>query len=324
MNASSDGMGQHPVPAVPAPATPTGAGAPATGAPAAAPRETFIHLPIFFGVLLLAAIGFVLFQSGGLGHRSVAEMADTVPIGQGVTGVRFEIESGTVNVAPGDERAAAYTLGVMRAADTAEDLARLEATAYALQVVPDLARPSILVLRGPRMPPNTTGLLGLVLNVRLPKELELEVVVTGSGHITVGDRVARMDIATGRGDLRFEHCQCAIKAVTGRGYVIADGHRGDLNIETLNGDMQVFARQPGKLLQLVTGRGTVQCEVPENLDFVLDARAEEGRIGSAFGLTSERVGTYGAVMVGQNGSGTTKVVLRTGKGHVAFRSKKFD
>jgi hypothetical protein len=260
---------------------------------------------------------------GPLGHRSTAEMADKVPLGQGIRRVRVEIEQGTIGVKPGEGRFADYAGGVRRAGDTAADLAKLEQVPFQLTMHADDARPDTLILRGPHLPAGVSGLLSIELGLRLPAEVELEIVVTGSGHITVGERTARTFARTGRGDLRFESCRGPVDAKTGRGMVIAFEHCGDLDIETKVGDMQAFVREPGSSIRLVTGQGTVQCGVPEDTPFDLDARAEVGRIGAGFGLEAAKIGSYGAALVGRQGAATTRVVLRTGSGHLAFKPKKF-
>ncbi|MFY9341843.1 MAG: hypothetical protein WAT39_05105 [Planctomycetota bacterium] len=270
------------------------------------------------GALVLAAC------SGGLSQRSTAEMADKVPVGQGIRCVRIELENGTIGIANGTDRAADYAGGVRRAADTAADLAKIEQVAFRLEVRPDAARPDTLILAGPRMPEGVVGLLSLELGLRLPPEIELEVAITGSGHITVGERKARVLASTGRGDLRFEACRGPVKADTGRGTVIAFDHAGDLDILTKVGDMTAFVREPASLIRLVSGQGTVQCGVPEGTGFDLDARAETGFVGAGFGLAAERVGEFGSALVARQGSGATRVVLRTGSGHLAFKPKKFD
>ena len=148
--------------------------------------------------------------------------------------------------------------------------------------------------------------------------------ITGSGHVTIANRTASTDVQTGRGDLRFEHCACRVKARTGRGMVIAFDHRGDLDIHTMVGDMQAFVREPGDLIRLVTGQGTVQCHVPSTIEFDLDARAEIGDIGNGFGLQVEKVLDYGRVLIGKRGSIRTKVVLRIGSGHLSIAPREFE
>jgi hypothetical protein len=274
------------------------------------------------GAVLVAAVMAVLAtRSGPLGHRSVADLAYELPIGQDTDCVRIEIQNGTVGVAIGSGAVVSIGGGVRRAADTPEELATLEGLPTRLEVVPDPDRPRTMRLRGPELPAGHTGLFGFELGIRLPAELPVEVVVAGSGHVTVADRTGRIEVRTGRGDIRFERCQAAIRAETGRGNVIAFDHRGDLQLTTVVGDMQAFVVEAGRELSLSTGQGTVQCSVPAGLEFDLDARAEVGRIGSDFDLTAERVGDFGAALVARRGAAATRVVLRTGKGHLAFRAK---
>lgn len=269
-------------------------------------------------LLLAAACG------GNLGYRSTVETSGKVPLAPEIRRVRFEIDNGTIGFAAAPAREVSYAGGVRRAADTPEGLAQLEQVAPGFTVAADPARPDTIVLRGPALPPDIGALLGVEMGIHLPADVELEVKVQGSGHVTVVGRSAAVRIDTGRGDLRFEGCQGPLRAKTGRGHVIVVDHSGDVDVHTMVGDMQVFVRRPGAQLRLVTGQGTVQCMVPPETEFDLDARAEVGRIGSSFGLLTEKVGEYGAVMVGKRGAATTKLVLRTGSGHLSLQSKRFD
>lgn len=274
------------------------------------------------GAVALAIVSVVLAtRPGALGHRSVAEEDYELPIGQETDRVRIEIQSGTVGVAAAAAPVIAVSAGVRRAADSAEDLAAIERLPIRLAATTDPARPGTLVLRGAALPATHTGLFAFDLTLRLPPSIAVEVAVAGSGHVTMADRTGRIDASTGRGDLRFERCHAVVHARTGRGNVIAFDHRGDLRLVTDVGDMQAFVVQAGRELEMSTGHGTVQCVVPADLEFDVDARAEVGRIGADFDLAAERVGDFGASLVGRRGSASTKVVLRTGKGHLAFRAR---
>ena len=203
-------------------------------------------------------------------------------------------------------------------------LATLEAVPLRFATVEDPANPETLVLEGPHLPAGAVGVLGLELGVHLPADVPLTVIIRGSGHVTMADRLAPSRVKTARGDLRFERCAGGVHARTGRGNVIAFEHRGDVDIHTAVGDMQVFVHQPGGLVRLVTGQGTIQCHLPQDTSFDVDARVEIGRIGNGFGLLAERVGDFGAALVGRQGAGTTKVVLRTGSGHLSLTPRRFD
>ena len=246
-------------------------------------------------------------------------MANTLPIGPSIERVRIEIQNGTIGVDVTPERTVAVQGGVRRAADTAEDLARLQQIPNDFYVANDPGDRATLVVRGPAIPAGgVQGVLGIQAGIRLPADLPLAIVISGSGHVTVANRTASTHVETGRGDLRFEHCAGGVKAETGRGMVIAFDHRGNLDIDTKVGDMQAFVREPGDLIRLVTGKGTVQCHVPPTIEFDLDARAEVGHIGNGFGLQAQPVLDFGRVLLGKRGSARTKVVLRTGSGHLSI------
>ena len=277
--------------------------------------------------LVLAALA-LAGCGGGLGHRSVAEIQGEFELAPGIRRVRIEIANGTPGIAPPEDVKASnkvsYAGGVRRAADTAEGLAAVEAVPIALAVVPTPDQPDLLCIRGPQLPPGVTGVIGFEAGIRVPATVELEVVVSDNGHVTLADRAAPSRVTTGRGDLRFERCAGGVEAVTGQGVLIAFGHRGNLDVRSRNGDMQAFIEEPGDRITLDTGRGTVQCRVPETIEFELDARVEIGRIGNGFGLEVQQVGDYGAALVGRRGSGRTKVILRTASGHISFVPRKFD
>lgn len=298
----------------------------ANGSGVAGPRSGAPFIPWTVGLVVASAVAVLWLTGGGLGYRSVADLDGKVPIGQEIRRVRIELQNGTVGVADvleAGDRTLSFAGGVRRAADTAEQLQELEKVPFQPTHAIDPSQPDTLVLRGARLPPGSTGLLAYELaGMRVPADLALEVVIEGNGHVTVAQRRGAIDVRTGRGDLRFERCSAPVRAKTGRGYVIAFDHMGDLDLHTEVGDMQAFLREPGTLLRLSTGKGTVQCGVPPDCEFNLDARAEVGRIGADFGLSSETVGRYGAVLLGKRGSERTKVVLRTGSGHLSFRAKQ--
>ncbi|MBL8723918.1 MAG: hypothetical protein JNK49_07725 [Planctomycetes bacterium] len=243
-----------------------------------------------------------------------------MPIGQSVRLVRVEIENGTVGVDVCDDPVLHIGGGVRRAADTAAELARLEAVPANLVGAPDPNDPSVLVVRGPQLGTDgPQGVLGYELGLRLPAALDFEVVVRGNGHVTVARRTGAVRVTTGRGDLRFEHCQGGAVAKTGRGVVLAFGMGGSIDLESAHGDMQVFVPKPGELLRLRTGQGTIQCFLPKATGFVCNARTETGRVGGAFGLPTETTTRFGMAMTGQHGDGRTKVVLVTGSGYIALQ-----
>ena len=269
----------------------------------------------------------VLFPSCGdsLGHRSVAEMSGSLPIGESIRRIRVEIQNGTVGMDMHADRAVGFGGGVRRAADSAADLAILEQIPVQMVAAPDPADATTLVVRGPALSATMPrGIVGLELGLHVPADLPVEIRVEQSGHVTVVRRTAPLEVHTGRGDLRFERCEGAIKARTGRGNVIAFDHRGDIDIRAAVGDMQVFVREPGSRIRLDTGQGTIQCYVPPTTGCRVDARAQIGRCGTSFGFPTETVQKYGAAMVGARGDGRTEIVLRTGSGHLSLGARAFE
>jgi len=269
----------------------------------------------------LATVAVLLAACGGpLSERSHAEMKGTLPLGTEIRRVRIEVENGRVDVGPSPTTdAVTFAGGIRRAADTPEQLAALERVVPDLTAAVDPADPTTLVVRGPRRPAELSGaVFALEVGIGVPPEVALEVRVEANGDVNLKERRAPTRVETGRGDLRFENCSGGVTARTGRGVLIAYGHRGDLDVQTKTGDMQAFVVEPGRLLQLVTGQGTVQCQVDPSIEFDLDARAEIGKIGNGFGLEPERGQGYSAALVGKRGSARTKVVLRTGSGHLSF------
>lgn len=290
--------------------------APNPSAPLLVPR---LRRTALVGLLTAAAA-----CSGSLGHRSVAELASDLPIGPEVRRIRIVVPDGPIGIDHGEARTVEIRGGVRRAADSAEELAALERIALTFTAAPDPEDPTLLVVRAPERGPNDpVGVFAFELGIRLPAELPLEVQIAGNSSVVIANRRAPTTVGLGRGDLRFENCHGGIDARTGRGQVLAFGCHGDVDLHTKVGHMQAWVDEPGRQLRLVTGQGTIQCFVPAELGFELDARAETGEVhASAFGLEEERVGRFGAVMTGTRGDGRTRIVLRTGSGHLSLSPPK--
>ncbi|MGC6489379.1 MAG: hypothetical protein ACON4Z_17160 [Planctomycetota bacterium] len=257
-------------------------------------------------------------------HRATEEVAGRLPIPAGVTSIRLEMDNGTLDVAALLEGAVrdqvTFEGGVrMDAADGAQ-LAALEEVDHLLVADLDPEDPSVLRIQGPRLPQGVAGMIAYEGHVRVPPELPLEVVVRDNGHVTMVGRRASSRVRTRRGDLRFDDCKGGVKAQTGQGNVIAYDHGGDLDVRSQNGDMQAFVVEPGAVVTLKTGKGTVQCYLPPDLPCTVDARAEIGRIGSDFGFEVTKPTAYSSAMIGSRGGRTTRVLLRTASGHIAMRA----
>jgi len=282
------------------------------------PRSMFQTLcPTSLALLLLAGCG-------GLGHRSVEEVAGEIEIPAGIERVRLEVENGRIDVAAGAGRTIAYAGGVRRAADTADDLAKIEAQPLQPQASPDPTDPTTLVVRAPHLPTGVVGIVAFEAGLHVPADMPLEIVVSRNGHVVLDHREAFSKVRTARGDLRFQSCRGGVQARTGAGNVIVFEHSGDLDVRTGAGDMQAFIDVPGDKLTLDTGKGTVQCHVPADLEFDVDARVEQGRISNDFGLEVRQEGEFGAAMTGRRGAANTTVILRSFSGYLQLIAQKSD
>lgn len=271
------------------------------------------------GVLLLASL------MAGCAHRSVATTSGSQGVGSEVKKVRIELANGTLDVAPLEKdspREVSWQGGIRRDAGSAKDLTAIEGVPTGFEVAMDPDEPGTLVMRSPSAPKGVIGMIAYEGNVRVPVDLPLEIDVSDNGHVTMVGREAFAKIKTRRGDLRFEGCKGGIEANTGQGVVIAFDHEGDLDVRTGLGDMQVFLAKLGKQVVLSTGQGTVQCHVPHDAEFEVDARAEIGRIGNDYGIEVRKVGEYSAAMAGVHVSRKTRVLLRTASGHISLIRRK--
>lgn len=262
--------------------------------------------------------------SGGLAERSVVPIQGQLPWPDGLLRLRVELGDGRVEVVAGAAQGIRFRGAVRRAADTVDELRRFEAAGTELTLTADPAATGTFVLRGPVRPEDLRGgVLATELLLDLPPDLPLRVEIAGSGGFVAEHRTADTAFLANRGDVRLLHCVGAALLHTGHGTIIVDDHSGDLDVETGVGDMQVFVRRPGTRLRLVNGLGNVQCYVPPDVGFRVDARAQTGKIANGFGLPVEKPASYSATMVGQRGDGRTEIVLRTGTGHLSLSHKTF-
>ena len=258
-------------------------------------------------------------------HRSVVPIEGTLQVPANTKLVAIEVQNGSVRLKRGNPGQFAFRGDLRRSAESAEQLARLEAIPTAFTAEVDPARPDRLVVRSPRVAEADLGpaFLAVEAELTVPPGVEVTLNIAGSGHIEADGLEANLNLDTRRGDLRLMRCTGSAVLRSSQGMTIVYDHRGDLDIKVTLGDMQVFVREPGKTLRLVTGQGNVQCLVPPDTGFRLDARAQTGKVANGFGIPVEQT-AYSAAMVGERGDGRTQVVLRTEQGHLSLSHKTFD
>ena len=162
-------------------------------------------------------------------------------------------------------------------------------------------RQGTLVLRGPAMPARApTVVIAYEGNVRLAcrhaaRDPRLRTMAT-SRWIVARRRVACAPVAAtsrcatakaaGRGSYRpwIRHCARPYWAIWTYAPAVATSRR------SLPG--------PASRLTLDSGKGTLQCHVPDDLQCEVDARVQTGRIGNDFDFEVRQVGEFGAAMVG--------------------------
>lgn len=262
--------------------------------------------------------------TGGMSERSTALLQGRLDLPPDLASLQVALEDGHVEVQPATERAIVFRGGVRRAADTREELAVIEAAGAEVRLLPVAGKPGAYVLRGPDRPADSRGVLAIEVKLEVPPDIPLQVVMKGSGGLVADDRRAATELATGRGDVRLTRCAGAGKVQTGHGMVIVYDHRGDLDVEVGVGGVQVFVREPGQRLRVIDNLGDVQCYVPIDAGFRVDARVETGKIANGFGFEVQRPAAYSATMAGSRGDGRTEIVLRAGTGHLSLSHKTFD
>jgi len=118
--------------------------------------------------------------------------------------------------------------------------------------------------------------LRLDLELALPQALERLAVRTGLGAIHGRAIAARVRLATGKGDIRFEESSLEGEVHTGYGHVALSRVRGRAGVRTGNGDVVVQGAE-GAVLAISTARGNVRLEGGE----VREARIHTG-LGDVF------------------------------------------
>ncbi len=173
------------------------------------------------------------------------------------------------------------------------------------------------------------------VEVHMPKDADLEVtagdgsveadsingnldVHTGDGHITVQGAKGNIRLHTGDGHIEGRDLDGRADLTTGDGHVNVEGRFDALNIKT--GDGSVTARvghgsTVSSPWNIHTGDGSVDLDLPGDLQANLDASTHDGRISLGFPVTVE--GTFSSTKISGkiNGGGQT-IVVRTGDGSI--------
>jgi len=173
------------------------------------------------------------------------------------------------------------------------------------------------------------------VEVHMPKDADLEVttgdgsveadsitgnldVRTGDGHITVQGAKGNIRLHTGDGHIEGRDLDGRADLTTGDGHVNVQGRFDSLNIKTGDGSVTARVDHGSKVSapwNIHTGDGSVDLDLPGDLQANLDASTHDGRISLGFPVTVE--GTFSSTKItGKMNGGGQAIVVRTGDGSI--------
>jgi len=175
----------------------------------------------------------------------------------------------------------------------------------------------------------------LRVEVHMPKDADLEV-TTGDGSVEADSINGNMDVHTGDGHIRVQGAKGNIRLHTGDGHIegsaldgraeitTGDGHvnvegRFDaLSIKTGDGSVTARASRGSTVSapwNIHTGDGSVDLDLPGELQANLDASTHDGRISLGIPVMVE--GTFSSTKIfGKMNGGGQVIVVRTGDGSI--------
>ena len=173
------------------------------------------------------------------------------------------------------------------------------------------------------------------VEIHMPKDADLEVttgdgsveadsitgnldVRTGDGHITVQGAKGNIRLHTGDGHIEGRDLDGRADLTTGDGHVNVQGRFDSLNIKTGDGSVTAHVDRGSKVTSpwnIHTGDGSVDLDLPGDLQANLDASTRDGRISLGFPVTVE--GTFSSTKIsGKMNGGGQAIVVRTGDGSI--------
>jgi Putative adhesin len=175
----------------------------------------------------------------------------------------------------------------------------------------------------------------LRVEIHMPKDTDLDV-TTGDGSVEADSITGNVDIRTGdghitlqgaKGDIHLRAGDGAIEgrgldgrldATTGDGHVNIQGRFDSLNIKTGDGNVTARANGGSKVVNtwnIHTGDGSVNLELPGELQANIDAGTHDGHISLDIPVTVE--GTFSSSRInGKMNGGGSPIIVRTGDGSI--------
>jgi DUF4097 and DUF4098 domain-containing protein YvlB len=175
----------------------------------------------------------------------------------------------------------------------------------------------------------------LRVEVHMPKDADLEVtsgdgsveadsitgnldVRTGDGHISVQGAKGNIRLHTGDGHIEGRALDGRADITTGDGHVNVEGRFDALTIRTGDGSVTARAGKGSTVASawnIHTGDGSVDLDLPGELQANLDASTHDGRISLGIPVTVEGTFSSTKILGKMNGGGQT-IVVRTGDGSI--------
>jgi Putative adhesin len=143
-------------------------------------------------------------------------------------------------------------------------------------------------------------------------------VTTGDGSITVDGLKGSMRFHSGDGHIEGRGLDGMVDASAGDGHISLDGRFDGLNIRTGDGSVTARAAAGSKLTTgwtIHTGDGSVDLEVPGDLQANLDASTQDGHISLGLQVTVEGTFSSSSIHGKLNGGGPT-LAIHTGDGSI--------
>lgn len=141
---------------------------------------------------------------------------------------------------------------------------------------------------------------------------------TGDGHITVQGAKGDIRLHTGDGSIEGRGLDGRLDATTGDGHINIQGRFDSLNIKTGDGSVTARANTGSKVLSpwnIHTGDGSVDLDLPGELQANIDASTHDGHISLDIPVTVE--GTFSSSRInGKMNGGGTPIIVRTGDGSI--------
>jgi hypothetical protein len=175
----------------------------------------------------------------------------------------------------------------------------------------------------------------LRVEVHMPKDADLEVtsgdgsveadsitgnldVKTGDGHISVQGAKGNIRLHTGDGHIEGRALDGRAEITTGDGHVNVEGRFDALTIRTGDGSVTARADKGSTVASpwnIHTGDGSVDLDLPGEMQANLDASTHDGRISLGIPVMVEGTFSTTKILGKMNGGGQT-IVVRTGDGSI--------